>query len=206
MYIYKSICNKDSEFYDQTMFNQFSRFHFIPILCGAILFLIAETKDNGNRKDRERNIVGMVVVIISLASLIFIYIKTNLPGDWMSAIIKKGAYSSLIAFEWYYFCYDIINLRINDESYHVTTINACGIVFAVIIGVGALIFSFYFKDVVIPGIFFIFYIAMAIFFFGIDSDFRERYEYIKYIEGIIEIIMALFSLSEAIFLIYKHKN
>ena len=47
---------------------------------------------------------------------------------------------------------------------------------------------------------------MAIFFFGIDSDFRESYEYIKYIEGIIEIIIALLSLSEAIFLIYKHKN
>ena len=78
----------------------------------------------------------MVVVIISLASLIFIYVKTNLYGDWMSEIIKKGAYSSLIDFEWYYFCYDIINLRINDEGYHVTTINACGIVFAVIIGVG----------------------------------------------------------------------
>ena len=62
-------------------------------------FLIADTIDNGNRKDRERNIVGMVVVIISLASLIFIYVKTNLYGDWMSEIIKKGAYSSLIDFE-----------------------------------------------------------------------------------------------------------
>ena len=41
-----------------------TKFHFIPILFGAFLFLVAETiSDNGNRKDRQRNIVGMIIVI-----------------------------------------------------------------------------------------------------------------------------------------------
>ena len=105
IFMMKSTCKKDSAFFNE-MFGTFGKFHFIPILCGAILFLIAETLKHGkDRNDRGRNIAGMIIVIIGLCSMIFIYIKTNLPGDWMTATIKKGAYSFLIALEWYYFCY-----------------------------------------------------------------------------------------------------
>ena len=208
IYMYKSICNKDISFFDE-MFNKYTKFHFIQILCGALLFLVAETiSDNWNRKDRERNIVGMIIVIIGLFSMIFIYIKTNLPEDWMYASIKKGAYSCLIALEWYYFCYDIVNLRINDETpeQHVNTINICGVIFSIVIGLGALGFAFYFKDVVVASIHFIIYIGMTIFYFSIDSNFKELRHYNKTIEGIIYIIMSILLLVEIIFLIYMYKN
>lgn len=206
IFMLKSTCKKDISFFDE-MFNQYSKFHFIPLLCGTALFLIAETID-GERKDQQRNIAGLIIVIIGLASLIFIYIKINLPGEWMYAVIKKGAFSCLIALEWYYFCYDIINIRINNESEnkHVNTINICGIIFSIIIGLGSLIFSFFFKDVVIPFIHFIIYIGMAIFFFSIDSKFREIFNYIQNVEGIIDIIMAVLLLAEIVFLIYKNQK
>ncbi len=204
IFMMKSTCKKDSAFFDE-MFGTFGKFHFIPILCGAILFLIAETLKAGrDRNDRGRNIAGMIVVIIGLGSMIFIYIKTNLPGDWMSATIKKGAYSFLIALEWYYFCYDIVNLRINDEWYHNDTIKICGIIFSIIIGLGALVFAFFFKDVVIAFVNFIIYLGMLIFFFMIDTDFRGIYN--KYADGIIDIIMAVLLLVETIFLIVKYKS
>ena len=209
LYMYKSICNKDIPFFDE-MFNNYTKFHFIPILFGAFLFLVAETiSDNSNRKDRQRNIVGMILVIIGLASMIFIYIKTNLPSsDWKYAIIKKGAYSSLIALEWYYFCYDIVNLRINDESFdeHIKTINTCGIIFSIIIGLGALAFAFYFKDVVVAFIHLLIYIGMTAFFFGIDSDFKKILSYNTTADGIIDIAMTVLLLAEIIFLIYMHKT
>ena len=208
IYMYKSICNKDIPFFDE-MFKQYTKFHFIPILCGAALFLVAETiSDNSNRKDRERNIVGMIIVIIGLVSMIFIYIKTNLPENWIYSIIKKGAYSCLISLEWYYFCYDIVNLRINDETpeQHVNTINTCGVIFSIVIGLGAIGFAFYFKDVVVASIHFIIYIGMTIFYFSIDSNFKELRHYNKTIEGIIYIIMSVLLLVEIIFLIYMYKN
>ena len=204
IFMVKSTCKKDSGIFNE-MFGTFGRFHFIPILCGAILFLIAETlQKHKARNDRDRNIAGMIFVIIGLCSMILIYIKTNLPGDWIGASIKKGAYSFLIALEWYYFCYDIVNLRINDESVHTDTIKTCGILFSIIIGLGALVFAFFFKDVVIAFVNFIFYLGMLIFFFMIDTDFRGFYN--KYADGIIDIIMAVLLLAEGIFLIVKYKT
>ena len=156
------------------------------------------------RNDRGRNIAGMIIVIIGLCSMIFIYIKTNLAGDWMIATIKKGAYSFLIALEWYYFWYDIVNLRINDEAYHKDTIKVCGILFSIIIGLGALVFAFFFKDVVVAFVHFLFYLGMLIFFFMINADWRGNYN--KYADGIIDIIMAVLLLAEVIFLIVKYKT
>lgn len=206
IYMYKSICNKDTSFFDE-MFNNYTRFHFIPILCGAGLFLVAETLDNNwNRRDRERNIIGLILDIIGLISMILIYIKTNLPENWIYGIIKKGAYSCLIALEWYYFCYDIVNVRINDESDHTNTINTCGIIFSIVIAFGALAFSFFFKDVVVAGINFIIYIGMIVFFFSIDSDFKKSKNYNQTIDGIIYIIMSILFLAEIIFLIITHKS
>ena len=204
IFMMKSTCKKDSGFFNE-MFGTFGKFHFIPILCGAILFLIAESMQSGKpRKDRDRNIAGMIVVIIGLCSMKLIDIKTNLAGDWMTATIKKGAYSFLIALEWYYFWYDIVNLRINDESDHRNTIKTCGILFSIIIGVGAFIFAFFFKDVVIAFVHFLFYLGMLIFFFMIDANFRDNYN--KYTDGIIDIIMAILFLAEAIILIVKFKT
>lgn len=203
IFMIKSTCKREDSFFDE-MFGTFGRFHFIPILCGAILFIIAETIKSWDRKDRQRNIAGMIIVIIGLGSMVFIYIKTNLPGDWMTATVKKGAFSFLIALYWYYFCYDIINLRINDESDHNNTIKICGLIFSIIIGLGALVFAYFFKDVVIAFVHFIIYLGMLIFFFMIDSDFRSRYN--KYADGIIDIIMAILLLAEGIFLIVKHKE
>jgi len=204
IFMVKSTCKKDSGFFNE-MFSDIGRFHFIPILCGAALFLISESLEkNKNRHDKDRNIAGMIFVIIGLASMIFIYIKTNLPGDWMSATIKKGAYSFLIALEWYYFWYDIVNLRINDEWDHKTTIKTCGILFSILIGLGALVFAFFFKDVVIACVNFLFYIGMLTFFFSINKNFRGNYN--KYADGIIDIIMAVLFLVELIFLIAKYKT
>lgn len=204
IFMIKSTCKKDAGIFNE-MFGTFGKFHFIPILCGAVLFLISETLEkNKNRHDKDRNIAGMIFVIIGLASMILIYIKTNLPGDWMSATIKKGAYSFLIALEWYYFWYDIANLRINDEWNHKTTIKTCGILFSILIGVGALVFAFFFKDVVIAFVNFLFYLGMLIFFFKIDSSVRDLYN--KVADGIIDIIMAVLFLVEIIFLIAKYKT
>lgn len=114
IYIIKSTCNKDNQIF-QGMNGEWSKYHFIPLLFPSFLFLIGETiSDYPNHKNL--NIWGLIFVILGLPSLIFIYMKTDLPADWLPATIKKGVYSTLIALEWYYFCYDICNLKINNSS------------------------------------------------------------------------------------------
>ena len=203
-YIIKTTVKKDPIIYD-AMFGNETKFHFIPLLCPSILFIIGEATDFSNLE--RDNGWGLAFVIIGLISLIFIYIKTNLPCDWFPASIKKGTYSCLIALEWYYFCYDICSLKINNTSeppgddYRDAVKGFSGF-FNLFIGVGACIFAIYFKDVVVAAIYFLIYLGMTIFFFKVDNDFRFNGGF----EGAIDVIMMILFLAEAAFIVIKYKT
>lgn len=202
-YLVKSTCKKDQLIYDG-MNGPVTRFHFIPLLFASFLFLIGETiGDNPNHK--RMNICGMIYAIIGLISLIFIYIKTVLPGDMLTATIKKGTYSCLIALEWYYICYDFCSLRINyltlpDEK---ATLKPYSIIFSILIGLGGLLFAFFFKDVVVAAINCLMYLGFVSFFFSINSEVRSMYN--GALEGIIDIVMAILFLAETAFLVIYYK-
>lgn len=161
----------------------------------------------GNNPNHKRmNICGLIFVILGLSSLIFIYIKTNLPGDWLSATIKKGTYSCLIALEWYYFCYDICSLKINNLDVHNEKhqLKVYSGLFSMLIGVGGLFFAIFFKDVVVAAINIIIYLGCTLFFFSIDSNIREWYN--KLFDGIVDIIMMILFLIGIVFIIIKNKT
>ena len=205
-YMYKSTCNKDNSIFE-SMIGDWSKYHFIPLIIASILFIIGEssTKDS-NRKDR--NICGLIFVILGLISLIFVYIKTNLPPEWLPATIKKGVYSCLIALEWYYFCYDICSLKINNTSlfeknFH-KQIKAFSGFFSVFIGIGGLFFAIFFKDIIVAILHFLIYLGCTIFFFSIDANIRDLYN--KAFDGVIDIFMMIFFLLEIAFVLIKYKT
>ena len=96
-YIIKTIIKKDEAVYNGMM-GQWSKFHFVPLLCVSILFIIGENSDNESYKSNENHydnmsIAGFVFTIIGLISLIFIYIMTNLKADWYIILtIKKVSF------------------------------------------------------------------------------------------------------------------
>jgi hypothetical protein len=147
-YMIKSTCNKDNSIFE-SMNGVWTKYHFIPLFFASILFIIGESiKEHDD--DKPENICGLIFVILGLSFLIFIYIKTNLPPEWLPAAIKKGTYSCLISLEWYYFCYDICNIKINNGGIY--DIGSYSGFFSVFVGIGGLFFAIFFKDIVVAAL------------------------------------------------------
>jgi hypothetical protein len=83
-------------------------------------------------------------------------------------------------------------------------IKGCSVAFCIIIGVINLCLSFVMKDIFIAGMNFLIYLGLIIYFFGINKDVRKEMN--GEAEGVIEIIMAIFSATLIAFLIFKYKN
>ena len=232
-YMVKSTCKKDDAVYNGMM-GQWSKFHFFPLLCVSALFIIGETYDDLYQKvgrfDRRKDdyydrwksmvIAAFVFTIIGLASLIFIYIMTDLNTDWYILLtLKKGTYSCFITLLWYYFCYLIYQLRdVHEKDYikdHPLSnkdfkmkdwAKGCGIAFSIIFGIGSLVFAFIFKDLVVAGMNCLIYVGLTTFYFKLRKEIRKDKPANKNGDGAVDIIMMVFSIALIAFLILTKRE
>lgn len=212
------------------MFGKFSKFHFLPLLL--ICALIINLNELSNNYSTDEKVIkynktilsfNMVFTILSLASLIFIYINTELNSEWYIVLaIKKCFYSSFIILLWYNFFFDIFFLRVYDifdqyidddtnfEDTRKSYINfnkGTGISFPIIFGIGAFAFSFIFKDLMAVFLTFLMYLGMILGFFGRNGPTKDTKEEINgNAEGIIYIIFMALSLCLIVFLVLKFKD
>ena len=203
-YMIKSLSHKDNVIIEG-MTGSISRFHFIPIICASVLFIIGESVGNGDHHE-SMNWWALIFVIIGFASLIFIYMKTNLPCDWLPASIKKGVYSCLLSLEWYYLCYDICNLKINrtggDAGQLRHALKGYSGFFNVIFGIVGLFMALFFKDLLMAGMYFLIHLGMTVFFFSNSKGGKYNGQF----EGVIDIIMIILFLLDAAFIYIKYKK
>ena len=230
IYMVKSTCKRDDAVYNGMM-GQWSKFHFFPLLCVSALFIIGETYDdywdkelkgkNDKAFDQWKAMVisAFVFTIIGLASLIFIYIMTDLNTDWYILLtLKKGTYSCFIVLLWYYFCYLIYQLRdVHEKDYikdHPLSnkdfkmkdwAKGCGIAFSIIFGIGSLVFAFIFKDLVVAGMNCLIYVGLTTFYFKLRKKTREQ-DGNKNGDGAVDIIMMVFSIALIAFLILTKRE
>jgi hypothetical protein len=135
VYIYSIFISKIEEV-QNGMLGEKSKFHFFPLLCISILFIIGESlkKINDNYYTfsyfsgiyhdikKAHCAFNLIFDIIGLTSLIYIYLNTKISKPlYVNLIIKKGVYSCLITLLVYDFCYvititDVINKKdkLND--------------------------------------------------------------------------------------------
>ena len=210
IYMIKSTCKKDDAVFGG-MIGQWSKFHFFPLLCVSALFIIGECSDNPVPKhnahhDKDMEIAGLIFTIIGLGSLIFIYIMTDLNTEWYILLtLKKGTYSCLITLMWYHFCYLIYYIRTVDTlDDNWNWKKGCGIAFSIIFGIGALVFAFIFKDLVIAGMTTLIYVGLTSYYFSLHKDRRKLAN--KNGDGIVDCIMMFFSVVLIVFLIIKNKE
>ncbi len=163
--------------------------------------------------------------VIGFISLIVIYILTKLNSEWYIVMaIKKGVYSTFIILLWYNFFVTIIHLKkinIYLKAYKDTSkadeygnnlknfFKNAGISFTIIFGLGSLIFSVVFKDLMAAFTNFLLYLGMVISFFNKnkeDKDVRKDY-FNGNADGILDIIIMALSFACIIFLLIwcKHK-
>ena len=133
------------------MFGKYSKFHFIPLLLGFIMSLLGELSDIDNFDDIAYT--GLAISIVGLASMIYIYINTNINSNdwWVNYVLNKGTFSCLIILFWYNFCYDIYLVRISDklEDTDIKWSKGINLAFSIIFGIGSIAFSYVFKDIII---------------------------------------------------------
>lgn len=202
---------KDDEMIVNPMFNKFSQFHFVPLLLISIINIIMQdTYYDPKIKDIKGHlIIDIIFTIISLGGLILIYIKTELFHDWFIVLtIKKGVFSFLIIILWYNFFYTIVLLGYNNNlDEPLDFFKATGITFSLFIGIGALIFSLVFKDLIAAITNLLIYIGMINSFFGANGKGTYQKEESGGVgDGVIEIILMIINLLFIAFLIYKHND
>ena len=223
IYIIKSTCKKgENNNIFEGMMGIWPRLHSFPLIIISFIFLLGsyfyplyskiQEEDYQKYFDRmkEIRISGLAFSLIALISLIFIYIVTDLKTDkwYIILTIKKGTYSCLIILLWYYFFYTIYQLNEYihtnlDEDTDRYLKNTLGISFSIIIGLGSLIFSFLFRDIVSLLMNILIYLGMAIYFFSIENKVKESYGNLL-VDGIIDIIYIVLSIGMIVFLLIKY--
>ena len=217
VYMVFTTCKRNQSLYDG-MQGSLSRYHFIPLLLIASIYIIALNSGKGQDLKYTRKILifDLIFTILGLISLIFIYIVTQLNTEWYFVLsIKKGMYSTFIIILWYNFFHIIISLQsikyILDGKYHygldeddpITKFyKVVGILFAILFGLGCLCFSLLFKDIMAAFTTFLIYLGMIeAFFTGDKSDEENKKELFNGVaDGVLDIIFMILSLACIFFL------
>ena len=197
------IIYRNEEGLREGILGKYSKFHFIPILCATSLYIIGEAYGVNNLINDAPYAFSIIFSIIGLCSLIFIYIQTSMPKLNARLAIKKGLYSSLIVLFVYNLCFTITllgQMKISSLSGLRNWRKGTSIAFSLIIGIINLVLSFILKDVIIPGMNLIIYLAMTIDFF------RSGYRLNGVAEGVIDIIIGVFSICMICVLSIKYKT
>ena len=256
IYVVNLLYKKNSKLY-QSLFGQWSKYHFIPLILYSTMIMMVESAPNeyykvielldlsniisiNNKKYRnlEQEISDsfsekaffaffLIFGIFSLIAFIFIYLKTEMNCDWYAILtIKKGTYSVLIMEIWILIFDCIFRLRyIDAHNYEITEkdnedilndkfthpeealFKTGGIMFSLIIGLGAFIFAFVFKDIIILFINFVVYLGMILCFFGNQAyDEIIKDELNGNADGIIQIIIAVIDIILILFMVLFYKE
>jgi hypothetical protein len=213
VFFVKTICKKDDQVINGMM-GEYSKYHFFPLLCATALFIIGEVYDNTAEawlNGKDLTVAGLIFAILGLASMIFVYIMTDLNTNdwWVLLLLKKGTYSCLIVLMWYYLCYDIYYVHFYDKPNDTKLLDwqkGCGIAFSIIFGIGSLAFSFIFKDLVACGTNILIYLGLTIAYFTLDNNIRKEENANKNGDGIVDIIMLVLSIVVIVILIAKYKE
>lgn len=183
---------------NQNMINSFlndiSKFHCVPLFLVSFLFIALNEPTV-----KASYIFSIILSLLAYVSLIFIYLKTEVDGEWYEVITtKKGVFSSLIALTLYTLC-----LSITHAGESASFLKGCGISFSFIIGILNIGFGFYFKDLVVLIVNLLIYFEMAKYYFNIYVN-EEKIN--KGADGGIDIIMIIASIGAIFYLLFKQRD
>ena len=191
------------------LFTNITKYHFVPLLL--VSFINMNMQINNEMEEMEGEIItDLVFTFIALGLLGYIYIKTNLEHkNWFFILtIKKGLFSFLIVILWYNLFYASLLIGcLNCEEEILKFLKGVGIAFSILIGFGAMLFSFIFKDLIAAVTNLLIYIGMVSSFFGINGKDELQREFSGGVaDGVIEIVMMVLNLGLIVLLISKFSN
>ena len=207
-FFFKTLIKKDEKIINALM-NQYTQYHFFPLLCAFIMFILGEIKIEKDQDTKSIFRTGLTFSLFGLGSMIFIYIMTEPEtNDWMTNFfIKKGTYSCLIILFWYNFCYSIFHVHAANEKDDKNInkwMKGCGLAFSIIFGLGNCSFIIIFKDILICFMNLLIYIGLVIYYY--ISETQDESKNIGKGDGIVDFIFICFSFLLLVFLINFDSN
>ena len=168
IYFIKTLYKKEPSIINGMM-GKFSQFHFVPFLFAFILSVLGEIMVNQEGFDAVYT--GLPFSLLGIASMIFIYINTEIKSqDWWAEYSLKGTFSCMTILLWYNFWYDIYLVGVGDKLSKLAMVSpgftkGCGMAFSLIFGIGSLVFSLVTKDIIICFMNILMHIGMAKYYF-----------------------------------------
>ena len=205
-YAYLGLYKQDAKIINP-MFDKFAKFHFVPLLLVSFInILMQQAKNDPTFLNIEGEfITDLIFTLIALASLLFIYVKTELAHEWFIVLtIKKGVYSILITLLWYNFYYTMIIVGYLNQSNFYDFVKGAEVTSSIFIGCCVLIFSVIFNDIIAATTNFLIYTGMVNAFFGPTGKGKAQKQLTSGVgDGVLEIIMMITSFGFMLFLIFK---
>ena len=206
IFIYNLFIKKDENVING-MLGNISKFHFIPLLSIAALFINGECTDKEKFVTDTQLFFFLIFTILALFSMIFIYIYTKIDSpEYINYIIKNGAYSCLISFLIYNLFVVIWEYIMSKKDYDdIVNFNKnCSTVFSILIFLVTLCASFLLKEVTIS-------IFNLIIYIGMTSNFYSIHKYTRDVAlnkaiGIFDIIGIILSILMICLVAYRKKK
>lgn len=216
IYVQNIIYKRNKNLY-YSLFGQNTKYHFVPLIlysCINIVFdsgIISPDEVDSEEKAADWKAISafyMIFSLLSLLSLIYIYISFEMNCEWYIVMsIKKGIYSILIVECLYHFLDSIFFVRliniVNSNSKIKDLYRIGGIIFAILQGGLIFGFSFYYKNIIMPILNFLMFYGM------IMNYYTKSIEVIDWKSGGVigvEIFMLAANFLEIVYLIAKHKE
>ena len=200
-YLISTVYLRDEKVYIG-LFDNFAKFHFIPFLAIAGIYMINEIFA-GLNYDYECLGINTGLSLAGLVLLIIVYAKIKLASKWFLVLfIKKGTFSGLIILLWGNITLNIyIFLAIYGAKGEVYP----SIIFPIITGIGAIVFSFIFKDVMVLMINLIYNIKIIQNLYNIYYAY-QHFSRNTYPLGLISLIMLILTLISLLIIVIKFKQ
>ena len=187
-------CKKDNNLII-AMFDKWTKLHFIPFLILDIQYMLMTGEPiyhNGNSYYYRGSIftlIHSIFNVIALVFLIYIYAIIRLPCQWYFVLtIKKGTFSTLIFMSWISFYFDIFKYLTGEPI-------SLLVIFLILIGLGAIIFSICFVDLTIIFLNLIYFLR---FLANFSAKFKEYKYYFRGIATGTEIVLVFMTHSDRI--------
>ena len=195
IYFKNTTFNKNQSFING-MLGDMTKYHSIAFILVSCLFL---TLDSAGKKGTF--VMGLILSLLSCCSVGFLYYQTDFSAEWYEMItLKKGIYSCLISLTWYMIFYSIAGIGASKAQPSNGFLKGTGITFSILIGVGNLAFSFYFKDLFVGLINLLIYIEMTKYFYFFKDASENKGD------GVIDIIMVIASCGVISYLFFKERE
>ena len=198
------------------MFGETSKFHFIPLLLIAALFITSESYSNSEKSVEAQYIFTLIFTFLAIIALILICLKLQIEYPLHAALTIKGTFSCFLAFLIYNFGYTftqygIFKKELDDDDYYSEDKarkwqKKCILAFTILIGIFNNALAFLLKDIIIPIINFLIYLGMTINYFRLHKDTRKYYLYKNETVGIFDIIMMILSIVYIVFHLIRYKG